>query len=383
LLAPEFVCFEFLLKIRLCQAFRKGILLGSGGFECPFAHIPSDGGMLKTNAMNAMLMSLFNEDFECPAKRAMPRRTLVFMLCLSLAIVCLNSGCSIRKLAIDKMGDALAQSGSTFSNDDDPELIRAAAPFSLKLMETLLAENPCHQGLLLAATKNFAQYSYAFVQMDADEMESRDLAAATAMRDRAKRLYLRARNYGLRGLETTHPSFEKLLRANAPEAAKACTKKEAPLLYWTSMSWAAAIALAKDDPDLIADLPFVDAMVQRCQQLDPDLGEGSLHSFLIVFESVRKSVPGDPYPRIQKHFERAMELSRGQFAGPLVSYAEEVCVLKQNLPEFQALLKKALALDPKARPENQLENLIYQRRARWLLSRTDELFLTRETEEKP
>ena len=46
-----------------------------------------------------------------------------------------------------------------------------ALPFSLKLIESALAENPKHEGLLLAATHGFAQYAYAFVQMDADEIE--------------------------------------------------------------------------------------------------------------------------------------------------------------------------------------------------------------------
>jgi hypothetical protein len=39
------------------------------------------------------------------------------------------------------------------------------------------------------------------------------------------------------------------------------------------------------------------------------------------------------------------------------------------------LLKKALAVDPDARPEWRLMNLVMQRRARWLLSREDELFV--------
>src|SRR6185436_3828305 len=54
----------------------------------------------------------------------------------------ITSGCSIRHYALNKVADALAQSGTTFSSDDDPELIKTAAPFSLKLMESLLAENP-------------------------------------------------------------------------------------------------------------------------------------------------------------------------------------------------------------------------------------------------
>ena len=49
-------------------------------------------------------------------------------------------------------------------------------------------------------------------------------------------------------------------------------------------------------------------------------------------------------------------------------------VQAQNRPEFEALLTRALAIDPDARPEWRLQNLIAQRRARWLMARADDLF---------
>jgi len=52
-----------------------------------------------------------------------------------------------------------------------------------------------------------------------------------------------------------------------------------------------------------------------------------------------------------------------------------VSVSRQDRPEFETLLHRALAIDPDARPEWRLANLVVQRRARWLLSRVDELFL--------
>src|SRR5271170_3150505 len=133
-------------------------------------------------------------------------------------LILLLSSCSVKKYAINKLGDALAGTGTTFASDDDPELIRAAVPFSLKLIESLLAENPRHEGLLLAAARGFTQYSYAFVQEDADEAEDTDRVRATALRARAAKLYVRARNYGLRGLEVKHAVFTARLRANPKEA---------------------------------------------------------------------------------------------------------------------------------------------------------------------
>src|SRR5438132_14081843 len=54
-------------------------------------------------------------------------------LLAGLVLCCAGSGCSIRRYALNQAADVLAQSGATFASDDDPELIKAAAPFSLKL----------------------------------------------------------------------------------------------------------------------------------------------------------------------------------------------------------------------------------------------------------
>src|SRR5258706_4083842 len=113
-----------------------------------------------------------------------------------LLVFVFSAGCSVRRYAINKLGDALADTGTTFASDDDPELIRGALPFSLKLIESLLRESPRHRGLLLAAASGFTQYGYAFVQQEADEMEPRDLGEAGRLRTRARRIYLPAKNYG-------------------------------------------------------------------------------------------------------------------------------------------------------------------------------------------
>jgi len=307
-------------------------------------------------------------------------RTTTFYLMLVAGLV-INSGCSIKQVAVNQLGNALAGGGGTFASDNDPELVKAAVPFSLKLMESLLAENPRHKKLLLAASSGFTQYAYAFVQEEADELEDTDLAAAADRQGRARRLYLRARDYGLRGLETSHPGITSLLRQD-PRAAMRDTKREdVPQIYWAAAPWAAAISLSKDNPDLIADLPIVEAMMDRALELDESFGDGAIHSFLISYEGSRSHGEGDAETRARKHFERAVALSGGGLAGPFVSLAEAVCVQKQDLKEFQSLLQKALAINPDAKPECRLVNLVTQRRAKWLLSRTDQLFLHKDSEE--
>ena len=100
-------------------------------------------------------------------------------------------------------------SSSAFARDDDPELVRDAIPFALKTIESLIEQSPKHKGLLTAAASGFTQYGYAFIQQEADFIEAQDLDRGDAMRARAKKLYLRAVDYGLRGLEVDMPGLPR------------------------------------------------------------------------------------------------------------------------------------------------------------------------------
>src|SRR6266699_3927333 len=304
------------------------------------------------------------------------------VLLAGLVFCCAGNGCSIRRYALNKAADALAESGAAFASDDDPDLIKAAAPFSLKLMESLLAENPRHPGLLAAAASGFTQYAYAFVQQDADEAEPRDLTAAEALRARANRLYVRAKGYGLRGLEVNHPGFGKALIANPKATVRTATKADVPLLYWTAAAWASVISLSKDNPEIIGQIPAMESLIDRALDLDESYGSGAIHNLMISYEMNRPGVAGDPVTRARKHFERSLALSHGTDASPFVALAEAVTIQKQDVKEFESLLNQALAMNPDANPNTRLVNIVMQRRARWLLSRKSELFLINENGDK-
>jgi predicted anti-sigma-YlaC factor YlaD len=294
---------------------------------------------------------------------------------LFAAILMFGTGCSPKQLAVNSLADALAGSGTTFGSDNDPELIRDAAPFSLKLMESVLAEAPKHKGLLTAASSSFTQYAYAFVVQDADQLETRDIAGANLLRDRARKLLIRGRDYGLRGLEVAHPDFAAQLRANPRQTVQQATKSDVPLLYWTAAAWGAAITISKNQPELVSDQVIFEAMIDRALALDEAYEAGSIHSMLISYEPSRQGAAGDAEARSREHFRKAVALSNGKMAGPYVSLAEAITVQTQKKAEFVSLLNQALAINVDERPEWRLANLIMQQRARWLLSRVDELFV--------
>jgi predicted anti-sigma-YlaC factor YlaD len=293
---------------------------------------------------------------------------------LLLAALLALSGCSLRKFTLKQVGGALGGLSDSLAADEDIQLVGDAVPFSLKLIETLLDSSPQDRELLRQAASGFAQYSYAYVQMPADEIEERDRAAALAMRARAGKLYLRAKSYGMRGLETRYPSFAARLKENPKEAVKAVNRKDdVPFLYWSAVSGAAALASTRD-LTLLPQLPQFEALIQRALELDEGYNGGALHSFLILFETNKPLAPPSKYDKAKEHFDRAIALSGGKQAGPYVSYAENVSLPRKDKAEFQKMLAAALKVDPNADPANRLQNLLLQKRARWLQSRVDKLF---------
>ncbi len=297
---------------------------------------------------------------------------------LACALLCLLpfalGACSIQRYAVKKVADSLTRGPDVYGTDDDPELVRDALPFGLKTMESLLAVLPRHEGLLLTLCQGFTQYSYAFVQAEGDLLVNSDYARATALHERALRLYLRARGYGLRGLERRYRGISGQLPLEPEKAAARIQKRDLPMLYWTAASWGAAISLGKDQPDLLADLPTIRALMERGLALDESYGGGSIHEALILLDALPEAMGGSE-ARARGHFARAVALSHDSRPGPYVTLATTVSVLKQDRHEFEALLHQALTFDPDRDPASRLQTIVLQRRARALLEREDEFFL--------
>jgi predicted anti-sigma-YlaC factor YlaD len=294
------------------------------------------------------------------------------LLALALAAA---PACSLKWIAINSVANSLAETGDTFASDEDPDLVRDAVPFSLKLIESLLAEVPTHRGLLLAACSGFTQYAYAFVDSDAERAKLDDYTRYVTLQDRARKMYLRGRDYCLRSLELGYPGITGRLNADPDTAVAALQRKDVPLAYWTGASWGKAVALSLDRPALAGDFPIVGALVRRALALDEAFGSGAIHEVMITLESLPADMGGDR-GRARRHYERALELTGGHAAGPHVSYAMGILLPQQQRGEFVAMLEQALAVDVDREPRLRLANILAQRHARYLLDHLDDLFLS-------
>jgi hypothetical protein len=278
---------------------------------------------------------------------------------------------AIKSSAIKTVANTLSAKGDTFSSDNDPELVRGAIPFALKMYESLLVSVPKHEPLLIATCSGFTQYAYGFVETDADVLGEEHHDEAKALRERAVKLYVRGKDYCMRALEVRFPGISPELLKDPATALKRAEKKDVPLLYWTAASWGAALSLSME-PSLTVDFPTVRALIERGLALDEAWGKGSLHETMITIESLGEALGGSE-ARAREHFQRAVDLQKGGSAVPYVALATGVSVKNQDRAEFERLLNQAIAIDPDKDPTIRLPNLITQRRAHALLAHEDAL----------
>ena len=298
---------------------------------------------------------------------------------LLLCFLPILASCSINKMAINAVSNALTGSGSSdvFTGDSDPELVGAAIPFAIKMYETLLSQNPEHQGLRLTTGSLFVMYANAFVQAPAERLDSIDYyEERIAGLDRAKKLYLRGYGILLSALEKKYPGFSDAHVEDGSIYAllKKCKKEDVPLLYWTVAGGLSAYSIDVFDFFLGANIPQWGAMIAKAYELDPDFNNGAIDDFYILFyASMPESLGGDK-EKAETHFKLAVEKTKGLSAGPYVSYASAICVPAHDYDKFKETLEKALAVDPDEDPSARLVNIISQRKARFMLDNAYKYF---------
>ena len=294
---------------------------------------------------------------------------LLGLLCVLFPLL---ASCSINRMAINAVSNALTGTGSAdvFTTDNDPELVGAALPFAIKLYETLLSQNPNHQGLLLTTGSLFVMYANAFVQGPAQLLDPIDyFEERHAAMDRARRLYLRGHAILNSALEKMFPGFgaARVDDGTLEPFLRRFRQADVPLLYWAVASGLAAYSLDVFDFALGASIPKWRAMMVRAYELYPDFNTAALNEFFILFYASMPETLGGYRAQAEVHFNRAVEKTRGLAAGPFVSFATSISVPAQDYDTFREKLERALEIDVDQEPSMRLVNILAQRRARNLL----------------
>ena len=281
----------------------------------------------------------------------------------SLAIACLLlSGCSTSQLVARGASPLIDHGVTAMNRETDLELARASIPANLKMIEALLLADPDSTAYRVQAAMGFYGYALGFVEADD--------------RDRAAALYLRARDHAQVALDREKVT-PAMLTGNAAELERALARLDAravPALFWTASTWGKWIELQLDDPARLAELPRVEALMQRALALDETYYHGGAHVFFGVYYGGRAPMFGGDFARAARHFDRAAELNQNQLL--LVEVYRARYLLRQtgDRAAFHATLNRVLDAPASADPDLNLANALAKKQATELLSREEDLF---------
>lgn len=276
---------------------------------------------------------------------------------LLLALPLLGGCTSLANSAASRMADNLSLA---ILNQDDPATVEAAMPSYLLLADSMIEGDPQNESVLLAGSKLYGAYTAAFVK-DAE---------------RAQRLALRTRTYADRAL-CAHDrklcalyqlSFETFM-----ERVKALRKEEVPLMFASASAWAGWIQANSGDWNAVAQLPKVKAMMVRVTEVDEAYSHGEAHLYLGVIATLLPPALGGKPEEGRRHFERAIELSKGRDLIAKVEFARRYARITYDRELHDRLLHEVLKADA-AEPELTLSNMLAKRQAHELLASADSYF---------
>jgi predicted anti-sigma-YlaC factor YlaD len=298
---------------------------------------------------------------------------MVFLVLLS---VLLFSGCTgISHRIHTEIADSLTQNeSSVFARDDDPEFIKDALPFGLKLYESLLEENPDHRGLHIALAAGYTAYSNLFLHLPADTLDTASRKQKKHLKRRAAKHYLRARTYAINGLSLKYDNFMRALSSNSDSLLPLLDSSDADLLYWAGISWMGAFTVDKGNMGLALSMTNAKKLLFRLRDIDPDYGSGSLDNFFIDYYANVPSALGGDLDSARYYFNRATQNTAIESPQPYITYARSVSVKENNPEEFDQLLEKARSIPPEDDPDNLLIRTAKQQEAEWLLRNKSTFF---------
>lgn len=264
-----------------------------------------------------------------------------------VAAILLLAGCATPSGIAEDLGTAMAA-------QRDPELVRDAGPAYLIMADALVRGAPDDPAPHLVAARLYGAYAGAFVEAP----------------ERRLRLTQQALDYAARGLCLRHAAlcaaremrFEPF-RQTIDETID--DRADSEVLYRFAGAWAGWLQVRSSDYGALAQLPKVEAALERVLVLTPTIDHGNAHVYLGVLQAQRPAELGGKPESARAHFERALEISSGRNLMAKTLYAEHYARLVFDRALHDRLLEEVLAAEVEA-GDLTLSNALAQERAREL-----------------
>jgi len=245
----------------------------------------------------------------------------------------------------------------------DPAIVRDGSPAYLMLVDGLIEAYPNNGELLTAGCQAYTVYASSFVE-DSDP-------------GKAAILYAKAKKYGFRSLSLRR-DFQQAASGPLDDFViflRDYNKKYVPALFWTTSAWAKWISLHLDSLEALADMPMLEATMQRVIELDEGFYYGSPHLHMAVYLAAKPSIAGGNLDKAKEHFDEAFALGAVKLLAAKVLFARYYAVRLKDRALFEKNLQEVIEKPADEVPELTLSNTLAKEKARELLERADEYFM--------
>ena len=270
--------------------------------------------------------------------------------------------CSLNTLALRSTATLLDRGVAAYYGESDPQLAREAMASQLKFVEGLLQSDLQNRRLNRLAAEGFGGYTFLFIE--------------DAQPERAKSLYLRGRDYGLRALSARPglAGLAALMPDDLEKALQRASPADAPALFWAAFCWSGFIKLSRDSPQAVAELPKAVAVMKRANELDPDYDFAGSDLFFGVYFASRPPLLGGNPEKAKEHFQRAERLTQGKYLMAYVLEAKTLAVALQDRALFESLLAKVKDSPAGLLPNARLADEVAKLKAAALMEKINDLF---------
>lgn len=288
--------------------------------------------------------------------------------------------CNFSKLAADQTAALLKQATPALDGFWDYDLAGVGTPGAIMQLEAFLSVSPDNEDLALNLAKAYVGYATGWVESDYEvAYAAGDMDKADRLRQRARLLYLRARNLALHALHKRDAGIDAALKSNSPEkvveylSSYYVDKDEVAPIFWSGLAWGAAINMSLDQPDLIAELPIAKAFVEHAKKLDDLYFNGGAYIFLGSMEAAFPAAMGGNPEKGRELFEQGLARTQRKNHMMQVNYARMYAVNTQNRALYVKLLTEVIEAGDVGNSVR-LSNKVARRRAERYLAQTHELF---------
>ena len=305
-----------------------------------------------------------------------------FSLLLALLLLVGLGACTSRQLAVRTVTEIINEGLTAYESDNDLNLLKSAMPSHIKLLETLLANDPKNQKLLILLSRSYASYAFIFYerQVEAARFHSTPDATHRALLKElsasASGYYNKGIEYALRAMEIRHPDCREQLGriASAGPFIQSIKKDDLAALFWYGFNLSAVINLNRDSMSSLAKAPQVEKTMQRAIEIDDTYFNGGPHLVLFGYYASRSPITGGNPELALNHYQKLKLMHGDKFLLTDLYYARYYLYHQQDREGFVSLLNRIIN-EPYTVEHFRLYNKVAKDRAKIYLTATDRLFL--------